>query len=333
MIRRARPDDLDGLRDIERAAGSVFRGLGMDEIAEDEPPTVEELAAFQTDGRAWVAVDAADRPVAYLLVEPVDGNAHIEQVSVHPDHAGQGIGRDLLEVAADWARDHDLTGLTLTTFSHVPWNAPYYERIGFQTLGEHDVTEGLRAIREHEATLGLDRWPRMVMRRGLASRPVASPLRTMNAMNETADPAQTTPAGPELWVERTGTRRYVGHSSRGARVEVGSADVEGVFTPGELLKIALGACTAMSSDFTLSRRLGDDYAATVRVSGHADREVERYPLLEESYELDLSGLDPAMRERLLDMVRRSVDKACTVGRTLTAGTEIELGFDTGGGTA
>lgn len=152
-----------------------------------------------------------------------------------------------------------------------------------------------------------------------------------------ATPSQTTaPAArhpvrpaPDLRVERTGNRRYVGLSSRGARVEIGSADVEGVFTPGELLKIALGACTAMASDFTISRRLGDDYAATVRVSGDADRENERYPLLEESYELDLSGLDPVMAERLVAMIRRSVDKACTVGRTLTAGTEVDLVFYTG----
>ena len=133
---------------------------------------------------------------------------------------------------------------------------------------------------------------------------------------------------PDLRVERTGTRRYVGLSSRGARVEIGSAGVDGVFTPGELLKIALGACTAMASDFTISRRLGDDYAAVVRVSGDADRADERYPRLEENYELDLSGLDPAMADRVLDMIRRSVDAACTVGRTLTAGTEIDLRFDT-----
>ena len=136
---------------------------------------------------------------------------------------------------------------------------------------------------------------------------------------------------PDLRVERTGTRRYVGLSSRGARVEIGSAGVDGVFTPGELLKIALGACTAMASDFTISRRLGDDYAATVRVSGDADREDERYPRLEETYELDLSALDSTMADRVLDMIRRSVDASCTVGRTLTAGTEIELRFDTSAG--
>lgn len=168
MIRNARPHDLNDLRDIERAAGAAFHDLGMDDIAEDEPLSVETLATFQTDGRAWVAVDAVDRPVAYLLADSVDGNAHIEQVSVHPSHARQGLGRDLLEAAAEWARNHDLAGLTLTTFTHVPWNAPYYQRIGFQTLKEHELTSGLRAIREHEAILGLDRWPRVVMRRGLA---------------------------------------------------------------------------------------------------------------------------------------------------------------------
>ena len=66
----------------------------------------------------------------------------------------------------------------------------------------------------------------------------------------------------ELWVERTGMRRYTGHSSRGAEVLVGSEDVDGVFTPGELLKIALAACSGMSSDHPLARRLGDDYQAT-----------------------------------------------------------------------
>ena len=94
----------------------------------------------------------------------------------------------------------------------------------------------------------------------------------------------------ELWVERTGVRRYTGRSSRGAEVLVGSEDVEGVFTPGELMKIALAACSGMSSDEPLRRRLGDDYQTTINVSGAADREQERYPLLEERMELDLSGL-------------------------------------------
>jgi uncharacterized OsmC-like protein len=128
----------------------------------------------------------------------------------------------------------------------------------------------------------------------------------------------------ELWVERTGVRRYTGHSSRGAEVLVGSEDVEGVFTPGELMKIALAACSGMSSDLPLARRLGDDYAATVRVSGDADREQERYPLLEETLEIDLSGLSDEEKQRVLVVVERAVDQVCTVGRTLKAGTMVSF---------
>jgi uncharacterized OsmC-like protein len=129
----------------------------------------------------------------------------------------------------------------------------------------------------------------------------------------------------ELWVERTGTRRYTGHSSRGAQVQIGSEDVDGVFTPGELMKIALAACSGMSSDQPLARRLGDDYQATVRVSGDADRGQERYPLLEETLEIDLSGLDDAEKERVLTIVERAIDLVCTVGRTLKSGTKVTFG--------
>ncbi|MDT5347355.1 MAG: hypothetical protein QOH91_642 [Mycobacterium sp.] len=126
----------------------------------------------------------------------------------------------------------------------------------------------------------------------------------------------------ELWVERTGTRRYTGHSSRGAQVLVGSEDVDGVFTPGELLKIALAACSGMSSDLPLAHRLGEDYRAVVRVSGAADRDQERYPLLQEVMELDLSGLSADEKERLLVVVNRAIDLVCTVGRTLKSGTNV-----------
>ncbi|MGW5521617.1 OsmC family protein [Gordonia sp. NPDC003950] len=146
--------------------------------------------------------------------------------------------------------------------------------------------------------------------------------------SSTADATGGGHAGTELWVQRTGTRRYTGHSSRGAEVLVGSEDVEGVFTPGELLKIALAACTGMSSDRPLSRRLGDDYDATIRVSGAADRENEVYPKLSEVLEVDLSELEPEAAQRLLVVVERAIDAVCTVGRTLRAGTDVDLRIDT-----
>ncbi|MCP2280689.1 Uncharacterized OsmC-related protein [Nocardia amikacinitolerans] len=143
----------------------------------------------------------------------------------------------------------------------------------------------------------------------------------------TGTTASTTVEPTTLWVERTGTRAYTGRSSRGAEVLIGSQGVPGVFTPGELLKIALAACSGLSADFPLSRKLGDNFDATIHVAGDADRENEVYPQLDEVFELDLSELDEAARERLLVTVQRAIDKVCTVGRTLKAGTKVTLAFD------
>ncbi|MEU1915432.1 GNAT family N-acetyltransferase [Streptomyces massasporeus] len=166
-IRLATRAELPALQDIERAAGAPFRDLGMPEIADDEPPALDILERYRRAGRCWVAVDEGDLPAAYLLAEPVDGALHIEQVSVHPRAARRGVGRALLAHAADRAREEGLTALTLTTFTDVPWNAPYYARLGFRPLPEADLTPGLRVIRATEAAHGLDRWPRVCMRKPL----------------------------------------------------------------------------------------------------------------------------------------------------------------------
>jgi len=128
----------------------------------------------------------------------------------------------------------------------------------------------------------------------------------------------------EVWVERTGIRRYTGRSSRGAEVLIGSETDDGVFTPGELLKVALGGCSGLSSDQPLRRRLGDDYQAVIRVAGPADREQERYPMIEENLEIDFSGLSEAEIERLVIVVNRAIDQVCTVGRTLKAGATVSF---------
>ncbi|WP_139224511.1 OsmC family protein [Cellulomonas marina] len=127
-----------------------------------------------------------------------------------------------------------------------------------------------------------------------------------------------------LWVERTGTRAYTGRNSRGAEVSIASVGTPGAFSPGELMKIALASCSGLASDFALSRRLGDDVDVTIRVSGPTDEAEDRYPALSERLVVDLSGLDEAARARLLQVVQRSIDEHCTVGRTLDQGARVDL---------
>ncbi|MEU3973077.1 GNAT family N-acetyltransferase [Streptomyces bacillaris] len=193
-IRSARRSDLRLLQDIERAAGEPFRTLGMTSVADDDPPPLDLLENYRRAGRCWVATDplstTGDRPLAYVIADPVDGALHIEQISVDPAAARRGIGRALIDHLAGLAPGQGLTALTLTTFSDVPWNAPYYARIGFRVLAEGELTDGLRAIRGEEAQHGLDRWPRVCMRRDLLpTGPGAAPSVPPPASASAAPPA------------------------------------------------------------------------------------------------------------------------------------------------
>lgn len=165
-IRPATEQDLPALRDIERAAGRCFADLGMTAVAEDEPPSIETLREFAFAERAWVST-AGDAPVAYLLADVVDGNAHLEQVSVHPDAAHRRVGRALIDHLLAWAGRRGYPAVTLTTYTEVPWNGPYYERCGFRYVPEAEETPGLREIRAAERAHGLDQWPRACMRHDL----------------------------------------------------------------------------------------------------------------------------------------------------------------------
>jgi len=88
----------------------------MMEIAEDEPPSLHTLAGYLLAGRAWVAADPSGVPGAYLLADLIDGNLHIEQVSVHPRCARQRIGQQVIETLALHAQATGVPALTLTTF-------------------------------------------------------------------------------------------------------------------------------------------------------------------------------------------------------------------------
>ena len=143
----------------------MFRSIGMEWIADSDPMPVEVLEDYASSGRSWVAMDESDRPVGFVVVDVVDGNAHVGQVSVLPDYQGRGLGKALLEAVRAWAIETGCPALTLTTFIYVPWNRPLYEHLGFVVVPEDEMQPGLRAVREHESRIGLDPESRVCMRR------------------------------------------------------------------------------------------------------------------------------------------------------------------------
>ncbi len=125
----------------------------------------ETLAAYAGSGRSWVATDGDDRVVGSVVVDVIDGCAHIEQISVDPERQGRGLGRALIDEVERWAAGRGLGAMTLTTFTEVPWNRPLYEHLGFRVLAEAEVSSGLRRRRAEEAGHGLDPAARVCLRK------------------------------------------------------------------------------------------------------------------------------------------------------------------------
>ncbi|UJR84331.1 GNAT family N-acetyltransferase [Sandaracinus amylolyticus] len=169
MIRLARHGDVGRLQAIEVAAGEPFRALGMDRIADDDPPDAAALEERIDAGLVWVVADAGDVACAYLVASSLRESLHIQQLSVHPTFARKRLGASLVEHLERWAMEHGFGALSLTTFRDVPWNAPYYARLGFELRSASELPADLAAIRRREAELDLDAWPRVVMTKRLTS--------------------------------------------------------------------------------------------------------------------------------------------------------------------
>jgi len=127
-------------------------------------------------------------------------------------------------------------------------------------------------------------------------------------------------------VTRTGARTYEGMNERGSTVRIGPADAEGHFTPGELLKLALIGCAGMSSDRVAARRLGDDYAVTIWAHGRSNEE-NRYRRIDEELLVDLSGLEPEERAKLVQIMEKAIERGCTVARTIEDSVELNTTID------
>ncbi|MFI7582654.1 GNAT family N-acetyltransferase [Kocuria sp. M1N1S27] len=163
MIRRPRGHELRKIRALEARAGRLFADLGMDAVADDRPPGVPELREDLRRGLIWVATDDHDALVGYVRTGWIDNAPHLEQVTVDPAFGRRGHGRALVARAEQWGRATGAGRMTLTTFRDVPWNAPYYRRLGWRELSSDAMGPELRAVRAAEAARGLDRWPRTAM--------------------------------------------------------------------------------------------------------------------------------------------------------------------------
>ena len=167
-IRRGRMEDVPFLRPIERAATLRFREHEAFAAFWALNFTPDLFAREISRGRLWVATsDDDDRPIGFAFTSEIDGNAHLEEIDVHPDASGQGVGSALLEAVAAEARANGYGALTLSTLEDVPWNAPYYAKRGFAIVPLDELTEGYIDLLRQEAASGFPMHLRVIMRRAL----------------------------------------------------------------------------------------------------------------------------------------------------------------------
>jgi GNAT superfamily N-acetyltransferase len=151
LIRRASPAEIEAVVSIDDDACALYDQVGLHfDIGPDHPFAQAEHARWAraaNEGNVFLAVRAGSPPVGVLVMGRVDGLAYVDQFSVRMTAMRQGIGRDLLMRAIEWGGREELW---LTTYAHLPWNRPFYERHGFVAIPESECRPGIVANLEEQ---------------------------------------------------------------------------------------------------------------------------------------------------------------------------------------
>ena len=105
--------------------------------------------------------------------------------------------------------------------------------------------------------------------------------------------------GKRLWVERNKDGSWDAFSDDGAHIKFGKD--RGQFTPGDLMKVALAGCAALSSQFAIEHTLGEGKGAKIVVDGTYDPENDAYTGFEEQVVIDAS--DAGLSEEDADKLK------------------------------
>ncbi|MHB1018375.1 MAG: GNAT family N-acetyltransferase [Coriobacteriia bacterium] len=162
----ASPEHVAALSGIERAAATLFGDAVPAALLEHVTP-VSVLLGSQQAGTLWVALGQNDEPVGFARAVVEGPRVHLAELDVLPAHGRRGVGSSLVRAVADWACAVHAQEITLTTYRDLPWNAPFYARLGFTIVPEDDWDADLHHRFDEEAGLESERARRVVMRRRL----------------------------------------------------------------------------------------------------------------------------------------------------------------------
>jgi len=164
LIRLARHKDVKAIKEIELAASSRFKGLGLVDDLLDHHFDQALLKNLMAEQQVWIAEEKDGKPIGFAIAAVLGKLAYLEELDVLPAHGRQGVGRSLVAAVVDWARAERFRHLSLSTFAHIPWNAPFYQRLNFEILPPQKWETELHEIHILEEKIGLPIEQRVFMR-------------------------------------------------------------------------------------------------------------------------------------------------------------------------
>jgi uncharacterized OsmC-like protein len=125
-------------------------------------------------------------------------------------------------------------------------------------------------------------------------------------------------------VERIAQGVFTAVNARGGKLRFGTGGDTG-FTPTELLLAAIAGCTAIDVDILTSRRAEPDrFAVRAEADKVRDAAGNRLTGIVVTFQIVFPGGADGDQARTIlpDVVAKSHDRLCTVGRTVETGTPI-----------
>jgi len=154
LFRLGETADLQALCEIDLDAGELFERAGLTlSLPDDHKYSVAERARWLRCLKARTTIIATDmrgRAVGFAAVDRLDGEPYLEQLSVRASYMRRGIGSALIHSALDIAHLGSAATIWLTTYAHLPWNRPFYEKHAFSLVPTHHCGPGVRRELEEQ---------------------------------------------------------------------------------------------------------------------------------------------------------------------------------------
>ncbi len=154
-IRQALPEDTNTLPELELQAAALFKEYDLPECVIAGTSTAKEFKEAQEAGHLLAAVLPNEQVIGFALMEIIDMGVHLAEVDVLPSYGRKGVGASLVKSVCSWAEKNGFKCVTLTTFKDVPWNAPFYRKLGFRVMNPDEYPPDIifRVKKEHEQGL------------------------------------------------------------------------------------------------------------------------------------------------------------------------------------